>query len=766
MRMCFSRILFLALPAFASVGVSAPVSQVQNIDFYRDVPSRNLQGLATRSDGRLFAGPVLQALTGELGVDLVWDLEPWPDGRSDRWLVGTGPEGKILAVTVDATAHHATAEVWSTLPAGHVFVVRALSADRVVVGTSPHGRLYVLADTGEIVASVQLPADSIFDVLSSPDGRTLWVATGNPGRVFEIDRMRLEETAATGLDAPWAERGVKEFGAVRDRNLRRLARAADGALLAGSAPSGNLYRFAPAGGAPTILFDNERAEVTDILVQPNGDVYATVVFSPTTTTNRVANAPKSPPKSEAAESDGPNESATTIMEATAVDPFAGRTALIYLPHCDGLPETVAARNNLAAYRIVPRGPVLLLPGGDSGELAGYDTVARRSLTFAGSSAAQLTDLVAMDDTAQRYLVLTNNPVGLTQVDFAAHGPRSAKTRKLDLRVPGELGAVRFNRTRAVVDPDIAVLVRTNRSRDDVEGWTPWTSTTLEAGGWKPVQRLLGQYVELQLTLPPSVAEDLQIDAAGLYFAPQNRRPVLQSFRIVSPNYALIPRSDGGGGAAALTLSQVIGNDSGGAGDTARSSASFLSSPVVPQLGAQIVTWNVRDADNDRLAATFSVRHEEDATWTDLILDTTENWFQFDRRTLREGTYFTRLTVAEQSPRAPADRRTITFDTDDLVIDLTPPIIREVTQRASGKGLCLVITGVDERSLLAGIELIFNNGYHEEFAQTQDGILDSLTEAFEAVVPRTTLTGATTVEIYISDIAGNVAVRRENLIPFD
>ena len=36
-----------------------PLSKKLDLDFYRDVPSRNLKGLATRPDGRLVSGPAL-----------------------------------------------------------------------------------------------------------------------------------------------------------------------------------------------------------------------------------------------------------------------------------------------------------------------------------------------------------------------------------------------------------------------------------------------------------------------------------------------------------------------------------------------------------------------------------------------------------------------------------------------------------------------------------------------------------------------------------
>ena len=108
---------FLALLALGSGLVSAslsaqPLSKKFDVDFFRDVPSRNLKGLAARSDGRLVAGPVLTPLTGDLPADLLWALEPAGAGQ---WLLGTGPEGKILEVRIDPVAPTFTARTLATL---------------------------------------------------------------------------------------------------------------------------------------------------------------------------------------------------------------------------------------------------------------------------------------------------------------------------------------------------------------------------------------------------------------------------------------------------------------------------------------------------------------------------------------------------------------------------------------------------------------------------------------------------------------------------
>src|SRR5687767_9073695 len=94
---------FSSLVPFVSVLsllAAEPLSRKTDVDFFRDVPSRNLKGLATRSDGRLVAGPALSEITATPPADLLWCLEP--TGDPSKWLIGTGPEGRVIEVTVDA----------------------------------------------------------------------------------------------------------------------------------------------------------------------------------------------------------------------------------------------------------------------------------------------------------------------------------------------------------------------------------------------------------------------------------------------------------------------------------------------------------------------------------------------------------------------------------------------------------------------------------------------------------------------------------------
>ena len=261
------RRVFLSLTSWAcltGVALAEPLSKKTEIDFFRDVPSRNLKGLATRSDGRLVTGPALKEISETAPADLLWCIEATPD--ADKWLLGTGPEGRVVEITLDAERTGFTAREVAKLEDPQVFAVKQLADGSILAGTSPKGALYLIREDKPL-ARVSLPVDSIFDLLLVDDDTAL-AATGNPGRIYKID---LKKFATVGLIADkitdakiLADRGISVFGEIRDRNVRRIATLADGRIVAGSAPKGNVYTFAREGGAPVILQENRDAEITDL----------------------------------------------------------------------------------------------------------------------------------------------------------------------------------------------------------------------------------------------------------------------------------------------------------------------------------------------------------------------------------------------------------------------------------------------------------------------------------------------------------------------
>jgi hypothetical protein len=769
-----------------------PLTGTLDIDFGRDVASRDLKGLATRSDGRIVPGPVLTELTGPALGELLWTLEP---AGADRWLVGTGPEGRIMEITLAGAGYRAR-EI-ARLAEPQVFALRPLPDGSLLAGTSPTGALYLLKD-GKPAAHVVLPVDSVFDILLLPVAITTsstqnsepktqnpepvqqaLIATGNPGRIYRVD---LAKFAAAGLKAEkvtdaaaLAAKGITLFGEIRDRNVRRLALLAGGRVAAGSAPRGNVYVFPAAGGAPMILEENRDAEVTDLLPQPNGELYASIVFSVAPGESRI-NRPVVPlppvrvtaqPTPPTLPVPAPPAADTAAPEATPPEPvrpenppehFLGRSKVVWFP-ADGFPETLLMRSGLAFYRLARRGDLLLIAAGEQGEVLAWDLPNRLSLTLPGSVGSQVNGLAAVPGGTDRFLLLRNNAPGLALLDFAGPGPRQLETKRLDLGLPAELGNLRFATLRGIALDAIQVQAQTSFGADEVEGWTAWTNLGIRDGA-EFAAGLRGRYVRLKITVPAQ-PRDFAIDTATLYDLPQDRRPVLTVFRLLPANFALNPAPEPMA-PSVMTLGQVLNpNQPPPAGDNPdnKRKNSFLASQLVPNPGSQVAYWTVTDADGDKLAYTFSIRRPDASAWTDLAVDISDNYVQFDTSSLSDGLYRTRLTAAEQAPRPAAQRLRAEFATDDLLVDHTPPEILDVAVRRDGANVIVTVHGRDALSLLAGAEFDFNNGYSEGVLHPVDGILDGREETFELQTPAQNATGATSVEIHLADQPGNTATRR-------
>jgi hypothetical protein len=719
-----------------------PLSKKTEIDFYHDVPSRNLKGLAARTDGRLVAGPTLVELNGVAPADLFWCLEP--TNESGKWLIGTGPDGRIFEITLDALNHSTTSHELVKLDEPHVFSLAHLPDGAVLAGTSPKGALCLIRN-GKLAARVALPVDSIFDLLVL-DANTVLAATGNPARIYKIDmgKFAAAPVKAEKITDPklLAEHGITLFGEVRDRNIRRLARLTDGRIAAGSAPKGNVYAFPAAGGAPLILLENRDAEVTDLLVA-DGGLYATLTFSGGSGETRLT-----PPKAGKEPIDPP------VTSLSSAEKFNGRSNLVWIPD-HGFPETLTSRGNAAFYRMARQGSLLVLTGGEQGEVLGYDLHERLSLTFAGSNSAQLSGLRPIPGQSGRFLILRNNAPGLAVLDFAGASPREAETRRIDLGAQSLLGALRFNRLREVADRQLAIEIRTSSGSDELEGWSAWTPLKSAEGGWTAGE-LRGRYVKLRLKLPADSSSSAQIDKASLYTLPQNHRPQLQDFHFLTPNFGLIP-APAPTPSAITSVAQIL--QSGNKEEESKQKNSFLGSQIVPTPGTQVALWTVTDPDGDALVCSFSLRRDGDESWTDLARKTNDPYVQFDVSHLPDGVYFTRLVVAETAPRTAADRLTTTFETDDLIVDHTPPEIVEASAKRDGDKLVISVHGRDALSLLDGIEAVFNNGTHEETQQPDDGIRDSREETFTLEFPVARMADATDVQVTLYDAVGNATSKR-------
>ena len=139
--------------------------------------------------------------------------------------------------------------------------------------------------------------------------------------------------------------------------------------------------------------------------------------------------------------------------------FQGRSSLKWFS-AEGFPETLTSRQGVAFYRMCAFGDLIVISGGELGEMSGFDVKNRLALTFAGSASSQVNALEPVPGVPGRFFAIRNNAPGFAVLDFNSATARTAETKRVDLGSPARLGALRFNRVRDLDTGLLSISMRT------------------------------------------------------------------------------------------------------------------------------------------------------------------------------------------------------------------------------------------------------------------------------------------------------------------
>ncbi|WP_156469170.1 hypothetical protein [Cephaloticoccus primus] len=808
--------LFVTLFSLGDPASAQTLSTSREVNFYRDVPSRSLDGLAARSDGALVSGPRVSPLDLPLDADLLWSAAE----TGGTLFLGTGPAGKLLSyhlAAADSEAPLIPAETITLPHDSHLLALATLPDGGLLAGSSPEGALSLVQD-GQVIARSALPVGSILAISvhapaldqAAPTAKNteVLVATGAPARIYKVDLAKFR-ASGIGLEklpaddeAALAERGFTLWGSVRDENLRSLLRLADGRVIAGSAPKGNVYEFPASGGSPRVLAENNNAEVTTLLGWDDG-FYAAITRGDTQRRQRLdssssgggslrSSVPTSTDSSSGSDESGDSGDDSGSSEeggsaggsrsdgetraalpptAPGAEKFGGSSRLVWFPK-DGFPQTVFSRVGIGFFQLARHGDYVLITAGDEGELLGYDPQQRRNLLFAGARASQVNAIVPLPHGGSDFLLIGNNPASLERMSWArdANAELVATTRRIDLGGPAELGALRVGAGGAggqlsvPANMGLRVEMRSSYSSDPLEGWGEWheairhsddpawyaaENNGAQPEGAPPPTPLRGRYVQLRLSARVPAFE---VSGARLYSLPQNQHPQLSSFTVLPPSNA---RN------SADTLRKAAEAAKIGYRDDLATAA---DTPLYRS--SRVIIWDLSDANGDVLLSTLSIHGPEDdadAQWEPVLVDSENRFAIFDTAPLPEGRYRTRLDVRETAPRPAPQRLSISFSTDDFVVDRSPPeILHTQLERTEAGGLTLTVQARDALSLLRGAEFHLNNGTRYTVSHPLDGILDGREEGFALELSPAQLGTATAVEIIVLDEHFNSASTRVDL----
>jgi sugar lactone lactonase YvrE len=642
------------------------------------------KGVAIRSDGKLMPAPKFDAFA-DPNLAYLWELRADSKGRL---FAAGGSDAKVLRF--DAAGKPTTVFESSELAA------QALafdSQDNLYVGTSPDGKVYKVTPDGRKSVFFEPKTKYIWALAVDSQG-WLFVSTGDKGEIFVV--------------APDGKGQL--FYQSEQRHARTLAFDAKGSLLVGTEPSGLILRVEvqrkaagtiPAAGSSFVIYETNKGEVTSLLMDSQGNLYAASVGEKVAIQG-VPRVPSAGPQPTAPSMGGqavivlPGQGATAQQPTTYPFPVATGGAEVVKIAADGSPQTLwSSRDELVyALGLTPNGK-LLLGTGDKGtiiELEGDQIFS----TVAKSESAQVTSLLQGEGgkifaaTANAGKVFTLGP------GYDSNG--SFESDAFDAKIFSRWGRLTWWGENGAMKDKVAFYVRSgNTSRPD-KNWSPW-SEAYKTSGSGEISSPAARFVQWRLAFLDADSGALpSISWVSLAYQPKNVPPVLDDIALQDPGIRVVgfaQQPSGPGTSAPMQLRTPRGP---GASSSAASMSVDVSSrtaklEVPPQgfdgRGYQSVLWSAHDDNDDDLIYAIYYRGEGEQNWRLLKDKLTQKYFSWDTTSMPDGAYYLKI-VASDSPSNPADQALSTErQSDRFEVANTPPRIQNL--RADGNSPSVKVT---------------------------------------------------------------------------
>ncbi|HXJ18279.1 MAG TPA: hypothetical protein VNM68_13930, partial [Candidatus Polarisedimenticolia bacterium] len=379
------------------------VARAEHTRFWRQTDFSEFEkgeakGVAIRSDGKLLPAPKFESFA-DPDLAYIWALRLDSHGRlyaaggSDAKVLRFGDSGK--ATTVFESAELA------------VQAIAFDSKDNLYVGTSPDGKVYRVTPDGQKSVFFEPKTKYIWALAVDSQG-DLFVATGDKGEVFVVT----------------PDGNGQLFYQSQERHARSLAFDSKGNLLIGTEPDGYVLRVEigrkksqafPEARAPFVVYETNKQEVTSLLEDAHGNLYAASIGDKTRRPAIPRVLPGVMPQAAISIVSSQNVTVpqtlaqppqpTLTYSFPALQATGGAEVVKIAP--GGSPETMwTSRQDLVFALGLSSAGRLLLGTGDNGTLIEMEDNDVYS-SIANTASAQVTSLVAAPD--GKIFVATANP---------------------------------------------------------------------------------------------------------------------------------------------------------------------------------------------------------------------------------------------------------------------------------------------------------------------------------------------------------------------
>lgn len=657
---------------------------------YSEFEKGTPKGVALRSDGKLLPAPRFESFS-DPNLAYVWALRLDSHGRL---FAAGGSDAKVLRFD-DAGKPASVFE--STELAAQAIAFDA--KDNLYVGTSPDGKVYKVTPDGQKSVFFEPKTKYIWALAMDPQG-DLFVATGDTGEVFVV--------APDGKG--------KMFYQSDERHARSLAFDSKGNLLIGTEPDGLILRVEvsqkkseplPEAGPAFVVYETDRAEVTSLIQDARGNLYAASVGEKVHNQGapRIIPAPR-PQNNEAAPAAQGTVTIIQSQPSAQPSPYPVQTsggAEVVKIAPDGSPETLwTSRDNLVfAMGLTPAGKLLLGTGDDGSviQLEGNQTFS----SIAKTASVQVTDLIV--GAGGKIFVATANPGKIFTIGPGYESGGSFESQTFDAKIFSHWGRLTWQGDG--LDNKVALYARSGNTSNPENNWSAW-SGPYKANG-DTVDCPAARFVQWKAVFLDSTSSGTEPDISwvSLAYQPKNVAPVIDDIAIQNPgvrisSFSAQPGGPGSSVSAQLRMPQTDGSTHSSASDD--SSSAVFHVDVPPQgfedKGYQSVLWSAHDENDDSLVYSIYYRGDGEKNWRLLKDKITQKYYSWDTSTLPDGAYYLKI-VASDSPSNPPDQSlSAERESDRFEIANTPPKIELLRADASASPTKISFVGVSSFGAIA------------------------------------------------------------------
>ena len=707
-------------------------------------------GVAIRSDGRFMPAPKF-ADFADPNLAYVWELRV--DSRGRLFAAG-GSDAKVLRF--DETGK-ATTVFESPELAAQAIVLD--SKDNLYVATSPDGKVYKVTPAGQKSVFFDPKTKYIWALAVDSQGN-VFVATGDKGQVFVV--------------APDGQGRI--FYQSQERHARSLAFDSKGNLLIGTEPDGLIIRIEvqrkpgggiPAAGAPFVIYETSKSEVTSLVEDSSGNLYAASVGNKVSIQQfpgmNPAVAPQAAPSAGTPQGvivlQGQQESPVTQATPYPLPsaPTGGAEVVQIAP--DGSPQTLwSSRTDLVFSMILTPAGKLLLGTGDQGtiiELEGNETYS----SIAKTASAQVTSLVPGPD--GKIFVATANAGKIFTLGSGYQPGGSFESGTFDAKIFSNWGRLTWWGEGGAMQGNVAFYVRSGNTSSPENNWSPWAGPYKTSGAGQ-VECPPARFVQWKAVFLDPDGKSA-ISWVSLAYRPKNVAPVIDDIALQDAGVRVVgfPSQPGGIGAAASVQLRAPhgaggGNPSPPPADTEAAARNRVEIPPqgFEEKGYQSVLWNAHDDNDDDLIYTIYYRGEGERNWRLLKDKLTQRYYSWDTTSMPDGAYYLKI-VASDSPSNPSGQAlSAQRESDRFEIANTPPRIDNLHAEVGASTLTISFEGVSSSDPIARAQYSLDGGDWQIVLPVGE-LSDAPKESYRIQIPGVAA-GEHTVAVQVADRFDNAA----------